>query len=568
MLKKVGNLGLTVVTVALLSAFAYFAYHGHRITEVAGQTTVFPTLGILPYYALRSFLRMLAAYFLSLIFSLAYGYKAATDARAEKILLPVLDVLQSVPILGFFPAAIYFFVNLFRGSILGIELASIFLIFTSQAWNMTFGFYESITTIPDELKEVADAYRVTGWRRFVKLYLPAGIPKLVYNSILSWSGGWYFLIAAEIITIGPVEYSLPGLGSYLIRTAEEGELGLTLAGLATLVAIITVMNTFIWHPLSTWAENFKYEFETGGGRQLPKGWGYRLWYEAPVFRELRKLMISGGSALGRALVSLGSRLPGRSYFPWFGRIISWGFLLLLAYSLLRGLIALVILFLPPWHAEIFTIPQAIFYSFLRLLAAYILSLLWTLPVAIWMGHNEKAYNVLMPVFEVLASVPATALFPILVFLLVGFAGGMELAAVLLVLTGMQWYLLFNIVAGVKSIPKDMKEAAMVFGLKGFKYLRRVVFPALIPSLVTGSITAWGGGWNALIVSEYVVYAGQTYMAFGIGSLLDKAIYTTGNFQVIWSSLMAMVVVIVALNRFFWRKLYEWAAARFSFEAEE
>lgn len=567
-MKRVSNVGLTVVTIALLSAFAYFAYHGHRITELAGQTTVLATLGILPYYALRSFLRMLAAYFLSLIFSLAYGYKAATDARAEKILLPVLDVLQSVPILGFFPAAIYFFVNLFRGSIWGIELASIFLIFTSQAWNMTFGFYESITTIPAELKEAADAYQVTGWRRFLKLYLPAGIPKLVYNSILSWSGGWYFLIAAEIITIGPVEYSLPGLGSYLIRTAEEGELGLTIAGLLALVTIITIMNTFIWHPLSTWAENFKYEFETGGGRQLPKGWGYRLWYEAPIFRDLRKLIVSGGSALGKAMISLGHKFPGRLYFPWVGRLISWGLIFLLAYSLLRGLIALIELFLPPWQAEIFTIPQAILYSFLRLLGAYILSLLWTLPVAIWIGHNERAYEVLVPVFEVLASVPATALFPIIVFLLVGFTGGMELAAILLVLTGMQWYLLFNLIAGVKSIPRDMKEAAMVFGLRGSKYVRRVVLPALIPSLVTGSITAWGGGWNALIVSEYVVYAGQIYMTFGIGSLLDKAMYTTGNFQVIWSSLMTMVLVIVVLNRFFWRKLYEWAAARFSLEAEE
>ncbi|GEA14936.1 binding-protein-dependent transport system inner membrane protein [Moorella sp. E308F] len=564
------NLALTMIMAALLIAFAYFAYQGHQAVALAGGTTVVTSIGILPYYAFRSFLRMLGAYILSFIFTLTYGYKAGTDPRAERWLIPILDILQSVPILGFFPAAVYFFVSLFQGSLLGVELASIFLIFTSQAWNMTFGFYESLTTIPRDLKEAADAYRLTGWRRFQKLYFPAGIPKLVYNSILSWSGGWYFLIAAEIIAIGPARYSLPGLGSYLIRTTEEGDLGLTIAGLLTLITLITLMNIFIWRPLSIWAENFKYEFDSGGAR-LTRGWGYRLWHEAPFFREFRRALISLGAGLSIIIENMyqkiytwnGKGLNYQRYLTLIWHFITWLMILLLGVALFRGLVALGTLFMMPWQPEVFSIPKAIFFSFLRLLAAYILSLAWTVPAAIWIGHNERVYEIMTPVFEVLASVPATALFPIIVFILVGITGGMNLAAIILVLTGMQWYLLFNLIAGVKSIPKDLKEAAAAFGLQGTRYLRRVVLPALVPSLITGSITSWGGGWNALIVAEYVVYAGQIYTAFGIGSLLDTAIYGSGSFQIIWSSLIAMVATIVFLNRFFWRRLYEIAVARFT-----
>ncbi|BCV20237.1 ABC transporter permease [Moorella sp. Hama-1] len=572
-MNRVTNLALTMIVAALLISFAYFAYQGHRALSLAGGTEVVTSIGVLPYYAFRSFLRMLVAYILSLLFTLTYGYKAGTDTRAERWLIPILDILQSVPILGFFPAAVYFFVSLFQGRLLGVELASIFLIFTSQAWNMTFGFYESLTTIPRDLQEATVAYRVNGWRRFRTLYLPAGIPKLVYNSIMSWAGGWYFLIAAEIIAIGPVEYSLPGLGSYLIRTTEKGELGLTLAGLLTLVALITMMNIFIWRPLSTWAENFKYEFGSGGGTRQPEGWGYRLWWQAPGFREVRNGVVKGGAFLARAGSGLVKGLAPEPekwrrwcrYLEWLRRLGAGVLGLFLVYALVRGLLALGTLFLEPWQPQVLSIPKAMLFSFLRLLAAYLISLAWTLPVAIWIGHNERVYELLTPVFEILASVPATALFPIIVFILVGLTGGMNLAAVLLVLTGMQWYLLFNLIAGVKSIPGDLKEAAAAFGLRGYGYLRLVVLPAMLPSLITGSITAWGGGWNALIVAEYVVYAGQTYTAFGIGSLLDTATYGSGNFQLIWSSLIAMMVTIVLMNRFLWRRLYEMAARRFKIE---
>lgn len=572
-MKRFSNLALTTVVASLLIALAYFAYQGHQMITLTETTTVSTNIGLLPYYALRSFLRMLAAYVLSFLFTLSYGYHAGTNPRAERWLIPILDILQSVPILGFFPAAVYFFAALFHGHILGVELASIFLIFTSQAWNMTFGFYESIKTIPKDLHEVSAAFQVTGWRRYFKLYLPAGTPKLIYNSILSWAGGWYFLIAAEIIAIGPVKYSLPGLGSYLIRTTENGELALTLAGLLMLVALITFLNIFIWRPLVNWSDKFKYQLEGDSGSDHRISWGYRLWWEAPVFREVRELTVRGGLALGRGVTRLSREIARRrnerrslSFFLSRACLfLRWALVLLLAYGLFRSLIGLGTIFLAPWEPDLFMIPKAIFFSLLRLLAAYAISLAWTVPVAIWIGYNEKAQQFLTPVFEVLASIPATALFPILVFILVGITGGMNLAAILLVLTGMQWYLLFNLIAGVRSIPGDLKDAADAFGLRGFQYLRRVVLPAMVPSLLTGSITAWGGGWNALIIAEYVVYAGKVYTAFGIGSLLDHATYSTGSVQLIWSSLIAMMVTIVLMNRFLWRRLYDRAVARFKIE---
>ncbi|MGB9661935.1 MAG: ABC transporter permease [Moorellaceae bacterium] len=563
---RVTNMAITLLVGISLAAFAYFAYQGHRITELAGQSTIVTSIKVLPYYAFRSFLRMLAAYLLSLVFSLFYGYKAGTDRRAEKILLPVLDVLQSVPILGFFPAAVYFFINLFRGSTIGIELASIFLIFTSQAWNMTFGFYESLRTVPKSLAEACAVYGLKGYLRLKRLYLPAGIPKLVYNSILSWAGGWYFLIAAEIIALGPIEYSLPGLGSYLIRTVEKGELGLTLAGLAALILVITLMNIFIWRPLTFWSERFKYEFDGGGSQAIPKGLGYRLWWQAPVFSWLRTETVNLLGAMVAAVEAQGWKFER---LMKAGRILSYVFFwvggLALLYALVRGLAALVVLLSLPWPPELWAIPKAVIYSFLRLTVAYLLSLAWTVPVAIWVGHNKKAYEVLTPVFEILASVPATALFPIIIFAVIQLTGRMEPAAVLLLLTGMQWYLLFNLIASVKNIPEDIKQAAAAFGVRGIFYLQRVVFPAMVPSLITGSITAWGGGWNALIVAEYIVYAGQTFAVFGIGSLLDQATYGTGNFQVIWSSLIAMMVTIIVMNRLVWRPLFAWAASRYKIE---
>ncbi|HHV79411.1 MAG TPA: ABC transporter permease subunit [Firmicutes bacterium] len=546
---------------------------------IAGAGESIPlTLEHLPAYTLRSLLRMTAAYIISLLFSLTYGYVAASSPMASKVMIPALDVLQSVPVLGFFPAAVYFFVQLFHGSNLGVELASIFLIFTGQAWNMTFGVYESLTTIPRDLSQALKAFGVEGVLAMKRLYLPATVSKLIYNSMLSWAGGWYFLIACEIITFGPVRHTLPGLGSFLIRSAEAGRLDLAFAGLCALVLVIILLNAFIWGPLLVWGEKYKYEL-TSAGAVRSHSFVLELLQESFLVPKILRMARSVQSHLVEVLEGFQgkkSRLPRpmRARASWVARpgtrakirsILLWGTLVVIAWVGWRGVVSLGQVLAGPWPYEVRLIPAALGASTVRLFVAYLISLAWTLPVAIWMGLNQKVGGTLMPIAQVMASVPATALFPVIILLFLRLSGGINLVSVLLVLTGMQWYILFNLVAGVRSIPADLLAAAKAYQVKGMLFLKKVVLPGMFPSLVTGSITGWGGGWNALIVSEYVVYAGQTYKAFGIGSLLDEATYETGDTRVILLALLSMVLFITVMNRLLWRPLYDHAARRYRIE---
>lgn len=531
----------------------------------------------LPAYAFYSFSRMFAAYILAFIFSIAYGMTAALKRGADKFMLPILDILQSVPVLGFFPAAVFFFITLFNGSRIGVEMASVFLIFTSQAWNMTFGVYESLTTIPKDVRDAGLVYRLTGVERFKRLLMPAATSKLVYNSILSWAGGWYFLIATEIIAIGPVNFRLPGLGSFLVQTSQKGEIGLTMIGLGVLVFIIIVMDVMLWRPLTVWSQKFRYEFAAAAvvpkyQRSMLLRLFLRVRAFPPVGKTLRAVfMIFRGPALLVAKTSLGVRDKAkRSIFwgrvrPYGRRFVGTALAVLLLYLVYMAGTALVGVLSRPIPRQAYAIPAAIGASTLRLLIAYVIALAWTIPVAVKIGHSEKAARVLTPVFEVIASVPATALFPLMVLFIVEYTGDLNIVAILLILTGMQWYLLFNLIAGVVAIPNDMKEVARIHQIKGWLYWRRVVLPAIFPSIVTGSVTGWGGGWNALIIAEYFKFKGQTYSTFGIGAFLDKATFDTGNTQLMLLALIGMVGVILIMNRLFWRRLYTEAARRFTIE---
>ncbi len=565
-MRRTHSWAVSAVFALILTAFLYSAYRGHAIAEAA-SASVSVDPAVLPYYAFRSFLRMLAAYLLSLTFALVYGTAAGLSKRLERVLLPILDILQSVPILGFFPAAVYFFVTLFQGRTAGVEMASVFLIFTSQAWNMAFGVYESVTTVPRFLGEALEAYGVRGWLKYLRLYLPASIPKLVYNSVVSWANGWYFLSPAEVIGTGLL---LPGLGSFASAAAQQGLLGRTMAAIGTLVAVVVAMNVFIWRPLSQWAGRFRYEFSPGGGRE-PESFAYELWRGSRAFNSIRRLFTRVFDRMFIALLSLGTaarRLRqgksgrGLTALRWVANVL---LLATAVYVAVVGARSLVTVFAHPLPAESARIPLGLLASSLRLTAAFLISAAWTIPAAVALGHNDRLYQLVTPVLETLAAVPATALFPVIVFFLATRPGGMNLASILLLLTGMQWYLLFNAIAGVRAIPRDLREAARSFGLHGWLYWKRVVLPAIVPSVITGSITALGGGWNALIVSEYVAYKGSVLSAFGIGYLLDRAVYESQNFQMIWLSLAAMVLVIFLLNRFFWRRLYDRAVIHFRFD---
>ena len=517
----------------------------------------------LPTYMAWSFLRMAIAYAASFTFSIVYGLLAATSKRAERVLMPLLDILQSVPVLGFFPAATAVFVALFAGRV-GFELAAIFLIFTSQAWNMAFGVYEAITTIPGDSLDALASFGVGGLRKFRLLYLPACVPKLVYNSILSWAGGWYFLIACEIITVGPMSHPLPGLGTFLKTASDTGKTSWILLGIAFLIGVVVIMDVFIWRPLGSWAEKYRYEFSASTVRP---SLALNFWRRSRVGQLLRALGRTIVHPLDRAIDRLSPasiaapRPPAQRAAGWIIGVVSVAAGAWLLYRTGRALVAVLAW---PWPREAAFIPLAIGASFLRLLCAYIIALAWTVPLTAYAADRPAVLRVVQPLAQIGASVPATALFPLIIAVVVRYLGGMEVASVLLVLTGMQWYLLLNLIGGAQQIPGDLKEATRSFGLTGRRYFRRLLLPAMLPSLVTGSITGWGGGWNALIVSEYLVFKGRTLEVFGIGALLDHATYGDDKAMTVLT-LFAMVLVVVLMNRLFWRPAYARAADRFKVE---
>ncbi len=568
------NLIYLLLFVALVLASAFLYEQGARVRLI--PEAIGTDLLHLSGYTIASFLRMLAAYLFSLFFAVVCGTLAATSEARARVILPFLDIMQSVPVLGFFPAAVYFFVSLSNGARPGVEIAAVFLIFTCQAWNMAFGVYEGITTIPADAWEVVTSFGCGKWRLFRRLLLPSSVPKLVYNSIVSWGNGWYFLIACEIIALGPARYRLPGLGSYLIRTTEVGNLAGTFAGLAALTLVVLAMDLLIWAPLSAWSEKFRYEFATEASpleASLPPvfvgGAAVARWIRRKTRPVLRRMRARWRRTAGRArlyLAGLFRRIVSPRTLSATRSLLFWAAIGVVAFGTARACLALVRGLAFPWPQEARQIPLYLCLSFIRIALAYLLCLAWTVPLALWVGESPRLARVVTPLAQIGASLPATALFPLIVVVVIRTAGGMYLASVLLALTGMQWYLLFNLIAGVRNIPTELREAARSLGLSRWMTWKKVDLPALLPSLITGSLTAWGGGWNSLIVSEYLVYKEQVYSVRGIGSLLNRATYVSGDQQLILLTLIALVGTIVLLNRLVWHRLYVLVADRYKIEA--
>jgi NitT/TauT family transport system permease protein len=519
-----------------------------------------PRAALLPVYLLRSLARMLVAYALAVLLALATGHLAATSPTARKIILPTLDVLQSVPILGFFPAAVAVFIGVFGPSALGVEAAAVFLIFTSMFWNLAFGVYGSLITVPEDLALAAEGLGLRGSMRWSRLVLPAVFPNLVYNSILSWANGWYFLIASEIIAAGQARYTLPGLGSYLGQALVDGHTRHTVMALATLLAATLGLHLLVWSPLEIWAERFQLG-ETGERPRTPRIG--RVLARSRLVRWIsRELVIP----LGQRAISAGGwlmALPGRAGRPLGAVVLS-----LLAAAALYGLSRGYLLFASrPLGEEARDIPAGLALSFLRVSVGVLLAVGISIPAAYaiaTLGPHGRA--VALSCLQILGSFPATAFFPVIALSMTAFGIGMGVGSVALILTTTFFYVMFNALAGAVAIPEEMNEAARVVGLRGVGYMRRVFVPAILPRLVTGCVTAWGGGWNAVILSEYVVSGGQLYRVRGIGATLDHATYVTGDGQIIALSLAAMVTLIVLVNRVFWDPLYERVAERYKMEA--
>jgi len=517
-----------------------------------------PSPLLLPIYLLRSLARLSVAYAFAVLLALATGHLAARSRFARRLILPTLDVLQSVPILGFFPAAVSVFIGLFGGSALGVEAAAIFLIFTSMFWNLAFGVYESLITLPDDVKLAAQQFGLRGPLRWTRLILPAVVPSLAYNSILSWANGWYFLLASEIIAAGPARYTLPGLGSYLGEAISAGRTDQLLRGLVALVGTVIAMHLLVWSPVETWAERYHMD-ESGDRPRTPRI--ARLLARSRIVRGLGRAVVFPAA---QQLLGLAGRLlalPGR-LGPVFAVSIGLGVVGLAA----RALKKVVQLFGDrPLSSETLAIPLSLLLSLLRVSAGVALAVALALPLAYLTFRRARVRQAALSVLEVLGAIPATAFFPLILLAMVRFDFGMNVASILLVLTGTFFYVMFNVLSGAASIPKEMNEAAAVLGLRGARYVSRVFVPAILPSLVTGCVTAWGGGWNAIIFSEYVVAGEKTYAVRGIGATLDRATWVSGDSQVMVASLAAMVLLVVLLNRLFWDPLYQHVAARYKMD---
>jgi NitT/TauT family transport system permease protein len=523
------------------------------------------SLGALPWYSLLSLGRMTAAYILSLAFSLTYGYIAARSRKAEKVMMPLLDVLQSVPILSFLPVVLLSF-TAFLPKAIAPELAAIVLIFTSQVWNMTFSFYQSVTTVPNELREASTIFDLHPWLRLRTLDLPFAALPLVWNSMMSWSGGWFFLMAAEIFHVGSRDFRLPGLGSYLQTAANAGNSHAILAGLFALILIILLLDQLIWRPLLAWADKFKVEMVQGS--EPPRSWFYDLLSRSYLVDQLDKHVLSPA----------GEWLDGRMRAHWRPRVMPGGTateehrqtwflvvaLVLLAsagaYGTFRTVHLLAGLPVSAWAR----IGVGTLATFVRVTVALLITLLWTLPVGVAIGMNRRLAELLQPVVQVVASIPATAIFPILLLALLNAPGGLNVVSTLLMLMGTQWYLLFNIIAGASAIPQDLRDTTELLGLSRWERWRTLILPALFPYIITGSITASGGAWNASIVAEHVIFGGHAHDTIGVGALIAQAT-NDADYALLLASTLALVMTVVLLNRRFWRRLYRIAEDRYRME---
>ncbi len=549
-------------------------------------------VGTLALYAVFSTTRMFFAFVLSLVFAIAYGTAAATGKRAGEVMLPLLDILQSVPILAFFPPALLFFYTAFNKSAIGSEIAIVFLIFTSMAWNMAFGVYEALTTLPTDLREAANVFGVRDWLRFRRLFFPATIPKLVYNSMLSWTVGWFYLVASEVISSASanVAFQRPGLGSYINNAGNSGDVVGILMGIATLTVVVLLLDTFLWRPLSVWSERFRME-QTAGGEQVRSTTQYERLRWLPRFPRIRRYLSRRLARVAHRWSRAASPLD-RLYVghPKAVRAVRWAdltmfgvILVLVVVAGIVGLVGVVTAPIPyPASTYVSQLPVALLSSLGRLALAYGASVSWTIPVAALITRSPRASRIATPVLETVASIPATALFPLILAVSVALVGAFgleaELAAFLVSLFAMQWYLLFNVIAGMRSIPGDMQEAAKVFGLKGRAYWRRVLLPGIMPSLLTGSITAWGAGWNALIVAEYISYGDRLYhVGAGVGYFISLSTYAgtgsgaplgfEGQGQLLLLSVLSLVLVVIAMNKLLWRPIINRASTKFRIEIQ-
>jgi NitT/TauT family transport system permease protein len=511
----------------------------------------------LPEYAVRTTMRMFAALVASLLFTFTYGTAAAKSRRAALVLVPVLDVLQSVPILGFLTFTVVFFMGLFPGKVMGLELAAIFAIFTSQAWNMAFSIYQSLKTVPADLIEAADSFHLTAWQRFWKLEVPFAVPGLVWNTMMSMSGGWFFVVASEAVSVGDNNWKLPGIGSYVALALEQKNIVAVLWAILAMLLVILAYDQLLFRPLVAWSAKFR--FETIAGATASDPWMLRL------MRRTRLLKLVG-ETVGDAVAFVGGlrlsfRTRQQDSFTAPSRIID---------AIWIGVL-LMLVGLAMWRVIVFAssalswgdVTQAFLLGLITLLRVVVLmtlaSLIWV-PIGVWLGLRPVWARRAQPIAQFLAAFPANLLFPPFVLFIVYFHLSADIWLTPLMILGTQWYILFNVVAGAAAFPGDLKEVSSNFRIGGLLWWRRVILPGIFTYYVTGAITASGGCWNAAIVAEVASWGDTKLEAHGLGAYIADAT-EKGDMARVVLGVVVMSTFVVLFNRVLWRPMYAYAQRR-------
>ena len=523
----------------------------------------------LPIYAFYSIVRIGIAYLLSLAFAIVYGYTAAYNPRVEAWMIATLDILQSIPVLSFLPPVVLAMVALIPGHQLGIELGVILLIFTGQVWNLAFSFYSSLKSIPKEMLEASRIYRYSPWQRFWQLEMPNAAIGLVWNSIVSVAGGWFALIACEMFTMGDRSFQLPGLGSYLKVATDSGDMRALLAGIFVVILIVVATDQLLWRPLIAWSDKFKFEQVESADRvtspilallqnsALLTSLPGKLWTSAqlPNIEELILSRMSRTKAC-RIVQPVDEEQDRGKASAGF-----WALVLVSLCVIGWGASQAVLMLKTVTWADLRLLLEGAGATFLRVNASLVISAAWTIPVGVAIGLNPRLAKIVQPIAQVMASVPATAFFPILLIGLVQIGGGLGIGSIALMLLGTQWYILFNVIAGAMSIPSDLKEAASLYKFTRYQRWTTLILPGIFPYLITGMVTASGGAWNASVFAEYSKLNDRTLQTIGLGAQIDAAT-DAGRFPILLLATILISLMVVSMNRLVWRRLYRLAETKY------
>ncbi|SCX26940.1 NitT/TauT family transport system permease protein [Nitrosomonas eutropha] len=517
----------------------------------------------LPEYALRTSLRMLLAMVLSLIFTFTYATWAAKSRRAEQILIPLLDILQSVPILGFISITVVFFLSFAPGKMLGAELASVFAIFTSQAWNMALSFYQSLHTVPRALDEVSRSFRLSPWMRFWKLEVPFAMPALIWNMMMSMSGSWFFVVASEAISVGDTIVTLPGIGSYIALAIDQRDLGAIGWAIVVMLIVILIYDQLLFRPLVAWADRFRFEQEARG-MPPPHSWVLAVLHRSQWITFTTALF----ARIWRWTYQKSQQPARKKAFTWKGtetNLKPWvDWLWYGTITVVCAIISWKITFFVLQEVALAEVGAAMFLGFITMVRVFVLiavaSVIWV-PVGVWLGLRPGAARIAQPIAQFMAAFPANLLFPPAVYGIVVLQLDPDIWLSPLMILGTQWYILFNVIAGASTIPGELHDISANLGVRGWLWWRRIALPAVFPFYVTGAITASGGSWNASIVAEIVSWGSTTLQAHGLGAYITEAT-VAGDFHRVALGIAVMSAFVVVINRLFWRPLYALAERKF------